>query len=153
MSIAGNTITTATPAYGETLAIEVAPLGVRVLTLIPGGFHTLGGKTGAPVLEGPASAFPSFKVIDDYAPLRARAEARLAGLPGTQPGDPNKLAELLVDVVRGEGVWKGREWPAESRLVVGSDSEADVKIKIASMEKSMSEYEDIVRFTDLKAKQ
>jgi hypothetical protein len=93
------------------------------------------------------------KVIDDYAPLRARVEARLARLPGTQPGDPNKLADSLVDVVRGEGVWKGREWPAESRLVVGSDSEADVKIKIASMERSMSEYEDIVSFTDLKAKQ
>lgn len=72
----------------------------------------------------------------------------MKSLPGTQPGDPAKFAQVLVDVVKGQGVWEGKSWPEGSRLVVGSDSEKDIRIKIESVEKGMREYKDVVEYTD-----
>jgi hypothetical protein len=49
--------------------------------------------------------------------------------------------EVLVDVVKGEGVAKGRAWPLY--LVLGEDAVADVKAKCASMLDSLNAWQDI----------
>lgn len=135
-------------AYGDALAAEVAPFGIRVLTLLPGGFYTTGGVKETPTLNTLATDYPGYRPISDYDAPRAQAKRMLKSLPGTQPGDLAKFAQVLVDVVKGEGVWEGREWPEGSRLVIGSDSERVIKTKIASMEKGMRDYKDVITFTD-----
>lgn len=127
--------------------MEVAPFGIRVLTLLPGGFFT-GGVAGTPSLNTPATAYPGYKPISDYDAPRAQADRMLKSLPGTQLGDPARFAQVLADVVRGEGLWEGRGWPEGSRLVVGSDSERDIRAKNSSVERGMEDYKDVVTFTD-----
>lgn len=80
-------------------------------------------------------------------------------LKGSQPNDPEKFARLVVDVVRGEGLMvkenetgqSGGEselkpWPA--RLIVGSDAERDVRMKINEVEKGLKEYSEFIHFID-----
>jgi len=44
---------------------------------------------------------------------------------GKQPGDPNKGVEVLLDVIRGEGVAAGKAFP--TALSLGSDCYSVVK--------------------------
>jgi len=44
----------------------------------------------------------------------------LTALFGKERGDPRKVVELMVDVVRGEGKAKGRPWPR--RIPIGPDA-------------------------------
>lgn len=46
-------------------------------------------------------------------------------MSGTEKGDPDKAAEAIVDVVRREGITRGREWPGI--LILGEDAEMNVR--------------------------
>jgi len=139
-------------SMGEVMALELAPFNIRVLTLIPGGYHT-DSTTGNPTLKNPGNSYPGYVDIDDYAPHRARMQNYLDTFPGSQPGDPKLLAEVIVDVIRGEGVMKTadgslRKWP--ERLVMGSDAERDIRGKMESYSNTMTEWKDVLSSTDLK---
>lgn len=127
-------------AYGETLAKEVAPFGIRVLTVIPGAFAT-GGIPGIP----DTPKFEDYRLL--YDAVRRASEERRKNIRG----DPKKYAGLLVDVVRGEGSMldeKGelRQWP--ERLIAGSDAVADINNMVKSWENTIEVYGDLARSTD-----
>lgn len=119
----------------------MAPFNIRVLTVIPGGFFTE-GTTG-----NPASTTHTY---DDYAPLHDTMNKVIKALPGSQLGDPNKYAEVICDVVRGEGLMRDengvRPWPR--RLPVGSDAVLEARMTFQSWEKTFEEYEDVIKSTD-----
>jgi hypothetical protein len=89
--------------------------------------------------------------ISDYDELRAACIARyksldslpgtVDSLPGTVNGDPDKAAEAIVDVVRGEGVAKGRPWP--EYLFVGEGAEAAVREKCSKVLRVLDEWLDV----------
>ena len=87
---------------GETLAVELATLNIRVLIVEPGSFRTEGIYTNPFDVSNP---------IPDYEEQRADSLMTYNALDGKQPGDPVKAMNAVVDVVRGEGVAAGREWP------------------------------------------
>jgi len=62
---------------------------------------------------------------------------------GKQPGDPNKAMEIVVDVVRGEGVAAGKPWPLY--LVLGEDAEEAIRTKCKKMLDHLDEWRDVVR--------
>ncbi|KAJ8582665.1 hypothetical protein M405DRAFT_749909, partial [Rhizopogon salebrosus TDB-379] len=62
---------------------------------------------------------------------------------GKQPGDPMKAMKVVVDIVRGEGVAVGREWPLY--LVLGEDAERDVRNKCTKILKHLDEWQDVIR--------
>jgi hypothetical protein len=66
-------------------------------------------------------------------------------ISGTEKGNPDKRLKLeaIVDVVRGEGVGKGRPWPGY--LVLGEDAEVDVKAKCKKVLDVLDEWVDVVR--------
>jgi len=137
-------------SLGEILAVEVAPFNIRVLTVVAGGNAT-DGQTGNPTLRNEATSYPSFMGIDDYAPMRELMESLLKNLRGKQLGDPDKAVEVILDVVRGEGVMRTadgelRKWP--ERLVLGSDAEYDIRNTARSYEKTMEEWHDVLVRTD-----
>jgi len=59
------------------------------------------------------------QLLPEYASVRRATVDYFRGENSRQIGDPDKLANVLVDLATGEGVAKSREWPAQ--LAVGTD--------------------------------
>ncbi|SHI66990.1 NADP-dependent 3-hydroxy acid dehydrogenase YdfG [Hymenobacter daecheongensis DSM 21074] len=80
-------------AIGESLAQQVAPLGIKVTNIEPSGFRT--------EWAGSSATFVDTK-IEDY---RGTVGENLKGIQsysGRQPGDPVRAAQAMYDVVRQE---------------------------------------------------
>lgn len=71
------------------LAQEVAPFGIRVTLIEPGDFRT-------PVLS--PARLTSSPPMPEYDATVGQARGAIAGLDGTQPGDPDRLAEAVIAV-------------------------------------------------------
>ncbi|OAX35350.1 NAD(P)-binding protein [Rhizopogon vinicolor AM-OR11-026] len=128
-----------TTAMGETLAVEVAPFNIRVLIVEPGAFRTENIYI---------NKFDTWtNPIPDYDDIRASANAMWGSIHGKQPGDPVKAMKIIVDVVKGEGVAVGREWPLY--LILGEDAERDVRNKCAKILGHLDEWQDVIRDVNL----
>jgi len=83
----------AVEGLSESLAAEVAPLGIKVTIVEPGGFRTN--------WSGP-SMRQSATVLDDYAETAGARRASTLATYGHQPGDPDRAAEAIIGAVRAE---------------------------------------------------
>ncbi|KAF8901509.1 hypothetical protein CPB84DRAFT_1708390 [Gymnopilus junonius] len=90
---------------------EISPIGLRSLVVDFGFFRTS-------VLDPNKRDMKGSK-IEDYHPIVKQMEDVVHQMAGTQPGDPIKGAQAILDVVRGEGQAKGKPFPME--LVLGTD--------------------------------
>ncbi len=81
--------------FMEALAPEVAPFGIRTLSVEP-GFRT--------ELLTPQSTKYAAAAIDDYADRNAATVAAWQSMDGQQGGDPAKLAAALVKLVALENI-------------------------------------------------
>lgn len=80
-------------AIGESLAQQVAPLGIKVTNIEPSGFRT--------EWAGGSATYVDTK-IEDY---QATVGENLKGLQkasGNQPGDPERAAQIMYNLVREE---------------------------------------------------
>ena len=102
----------------KVLAKEVAPFGVRVLTVSLGAFNTNMGR---------AAAVGRIPMPADYKGSVA-AQITRAIKDGSQgpDGDKEKAVKAIYEVVMGEGVGKGRE--GETFLPLGRDLAERVKL-------------------------
>ncbi|KAG1894361.1 uncharacterized protein F5891DRAFT_1256111 [Suillus fuscotomentosus] len=125
----------AVQAMSETLALELAPFNIRILIVEPGAFRTEN------IYRNKFDTWTN--PIPDYDKTRAETQVMYEAIPGRQPGDPMKAMKLVADVVRGEGVAAGREWPLY--LVLGEDAEKDVRNKCMMMLKHLDEWQDVIR--------
>ena len=117
--------------FSEVLANEVAPLGIKVTIVEPGGIRT-GWAAGA--------ALESGRVGADYEQTVGRWLKRFAEYSGHEPGDPARMARAIVDVV-------GAPEPPR-RLVLGGDA---LDIALAAEEGRLSEaraWAHVSRSTD-----
>lgn len=89
----------------------------------------------------------STKHIPAYDDISQKAEHFVSQVGGNEEGDPRKAAEVICDVVRGEGIGKGRDWP--EWLFLGSDCLRDVGDKCARVEKVLDEWRDVSLSTRL----
>ncbi|HZC77431.1 MAG TPA: SDR family NAD(P)-dependent oxidoreductase, partial [Ktedonobacterales bacterium] len=91
--------------YSDVLAEEVAPLGIKVIIVEPGGFrtHWTGGAAGTTVAVGP-----------DYEQTVGAWVLRHAQRNGHETGDPAKAAQALIHIVD--------EPNPPRRLLLGSDA-------------------------------
>ncbi|MYX36914.1 MULTISPECIES: oxidoreductase [unclassified Streptomyces] len=121
----------AVAGFSEVLANEVAPLGIKVTVVEPGGIRT-GWAAGAALTSGPITA--------DYRQTVGLWGERLAAYSGHEPGDPARMARAIVDVV-------GAEEPPR-RLLLGSDA---LEIALSAEEARLAEartWADVSRSTD-----
>jgi NAD(P)-dependent dehydrogenase (short-subunit alcohol dehydrogenase family) len=108
----------------EALAQEVAPLGIKVLIVEPGPYRTKWAKGGAK---------DAAKKIDDYAASAHATINMIHGYEGNQPGDPDKGAQLIVDVVNSPN--------PPLRLPLGKIAIDRMRAKIKSLESEITLWE------------
>lgn len=68
---------------------------------------------------------------------------------GTQPGSPEKACNVIIDIVRSEGVAQGRSPPPVLQL--GTDCFDAVKQICETTVTRMEEWRDVIRSTDIDA--
>lgn len=104
-----------------------------MLIVEPGGFQTEGiyGQT-----------FYTSNPIPAYDSMRDNSIKAFGSIAGTQKGNPDKGMEAVVDVVRGEGMAKGRPWPLY--LALGADAEQGIRDKCAKLLKHVDEWGDVI---------
>ncbi|KAK0194701.1 hypothetical protein F5146DRAFT_954070 [Armillaria mellea] len=122
----------------ETLHAEVSPLGLRSICLDFGYFRT--------AFLSPDHRKPYVAKIDDYKEITEKVESGLQASNGTQLGNPEKGVQVMLDVVRGEGVAQGKEFPKS--LLMGSDTFAVVQDTIQGYLKLQENWESVSKSTD-----
>jgi len=128
----------ATRCISEALHEEVSPLGLRSVVFEPGYFRTDVLTADNRLNHGGG--------IPDYEPIvRARKEG-LDAYNHNQPGDPKKGVNVIIDVVKGEGVAKDKEFtPA---VLLGSDCYREVKKTLTEAIATFDEWKEISTSTD-----
>jgi NAD(P)-dependent dehydrogenase (short-subunit alcohol dehydrogenase family) len=114
LAIAGNTpyhaAKWAVGGFSDALAMEVAPFGVKICTLEPGGIRTNWARRAGQ--NAP-------ELLPDYEPSVGPILKLLESIEGRQEGDPRKIADLIVQLANREEV--------PLRLTLGVDAEKRVQ--------------------------
>ncbi|KAF8645764.1 hypothetical protein AX16_007631 [Volvariella volvacea WC 439] len=126
----------------ETLHEEIAPMGLRSVCIDLGYFRTT-------FLTGDHRA-PWVPRIKDYQEMSSKADAALRAYNGNQPGDPKKGVQVILDIVRGEGAAKGKQW--ERSLPLGSDSWETIKHESELTLERLKIWKDVAFSTDFKSR-
>jgi NAD(P)-dependent dehydrogenase (short-subunit alcohol dehydrogenase family) len=124
----------AVEGLSESLAAEVAHLGIKVTIVEPGPHRT--------DFAGPASARVA-DPIDDYADSVGRAREAFAEMDGNQPGDPAAAAEAIVEAVH------AAEPPL--RLPLGRMALDNIRAKLTGQLDELERWERLGASTDLAA--
>ncbi len=116
--------------FSDAVAAEVAPFGVKVCTLEPGGIRTAWARRAAqdaPTLlpEYEASVGPIYKLLQ--------------AIEGHQEGDPKKIAELIVKLANSDAV--------PLRLILGVDAEKRVQRVETLRAEEAAEFRDLTHST------
>ncbi|KAF2691399.1 NAD(P)-binding protein [Lentithecium fluviatile CBS 122367] len=123
----------------ESLHRETSHLDIRTLLIEPGRFRTklLSASNMHTHTRTPSSTIP------DYATMLDAKMEGLANEDGAQLGDPEKLAEVVVDLVKGNGVAKGRRVPL--RVALGTDCVDGIKEKCEETLRELGDWEGVGR--------
>ena len=96
--------------FSDALAMEVAPFGVKVCTLEPGGIRTNWARRAGQNLPD---------LLPDYEASVGPVLKLLESIKGREEGDPGKIAELIVRLAKSDDV--------PVRLILGVDAEKRVQ--------------------------
>jgi NAD(P)-dependent dehydrogenase (short-subunit alcohol dehydrogenase family) len=107
-------------AVTEVLREEVAPLGIRVMTVEPGAFRTgaYAGFADEPIQES----------ITEYRPMLEEVRAAMVDQDGKQPGDPRRGARMVIAAM-------AQDSPPR-RLVLGSHG---FDVVVATLESTLAD--------------
>jgi NAD(P)-dependent dehydrogenase (short-subunit alcohol dehydrogenase family) len=122
----------AVEGLSESLAAEVAPLGIGVTIVEPGAFRT---NWSGPSMKQSATR------IDDYTETAGKRRAATLATHGSQPGDPARAAEAVVTALEAD------EPPL--RLLLGTAALDVARGKIATLQRDFARWEDLSRSTEL----
>ena len=123
----------AVEALTLSLRREVAPLGITAMVVEPGGFRTDFAGRSLTQAETP---------IADYADTAGRRRKEHGTGHGRQPGDPERAAAALLDVVE-----SGR---APYLLVLGNDASDGIRHALGALQEDLDAWEDVSRSTDVR---
>lgn len=122
----------AVEGLSEALHDELAPLGIHVTVIEPGYFRT-------DFLDS-SSLSVSGDIIGDYAETVGKVRTVATSLSHNQPGDPQKLAEVLIAFTDAPN--------PPVRLPLGSDTVAAIEKKHAQDAAILSEWRTVSVSTD-----
>jgi NAD(P)-dependent dehydrogenase (short-subunit alcohol dehydrogenase family) len=113
-------------ALSEALAKEVAALGIKVTIIEPGAFRT--------DFNGRSLSAPE-QLIEDYAPISGSFLKWLEDMDGKQPGDPDKAAAAMIQVVESDN--------PPLRLALGADAVAAIEEKLKSVKAELDAWKEV----------
>ena len=125
----------AVEGLSEALHHELAPLGIHVTVVEPGYFRTDFLNANSLSTSAPR--------IEDYADTAGATRSRAAALNHRQPGDPERLAHVLVDLAD--------ETDPPIRLPLGSDTVAAIEAKHHSDAVILAAWRGVSLSTDFAA--
>jgi len=117
--------------FTESLQQEVQPFGINVSLVMPGYFRTNFLEQG--------SAIKPKNEIDAYQNVRAVQDAHLQEINTNQPGDPEKAADVMIEVANQAN-------PA-LHLFLGADAYKVANDKIDLVKKDMEEFRSLATKT------
>jgi NAD(P)-dependent dehydrogenase (short-subunit alcohol dehydrogenase family) len=122
----------AVEGLSEAMHDELAPLGIHVTVVEPGYFRT-------DFLDA-SSLSVSPRQISDYEATAGKVRNVAGGLNHNQPGDPSKLADVLVTFAEAPN--------PPVRLPLGSDTVAAIEAKHEADSRILSEWRSVSLSTD-----
>ncbi|MDB5202196.1 MAG: family NAD(P)-dependent oxidoreductase [Ferruginibacter sp.] len=114
----------AVDGLSESLAKEVAPLGIKVTIIAPSGFRT--DWAGRSAEDSPVK-------IDDYATTAGQNAGDIRGYSGNQPGDPKRAAKAIVKAVESEN--------PPMRLLLGAAALKGARMKLEELKNDFDTWE------------
>lgn len=127
----------AVEGFSESLALELDPFGIKVTIIEPGYFRT--------DFFSSKSIRTGVGQVDGYAEMRDRQREFVSARHGHQPGDPVKLANIVV------GLAEEAEPPL--RFAAGSDAVAAIQAKIDSVQRELNGWKQMSISTDFEAEE
>lgn len=122
----------AVEGLSEALAQEVKPFGIKVTIIEPGYFRTNFLNSGSIVMaKNPIAAYEEIKVVK---------EQHAGQISGTQPGNPEKAASVIIDLAS--------KAEAPLRLLLGSDALQYAKYKLSLLDADFEANKEITLSTD-----
>jgi NAD(P)-dependent dehydrogenase (short-subunit alcohol dehydrogenase family) len=114
----------AVEGFSESLALEVAPLGIKVTIVEPSGFRTdWAGRSASETRSG----------IEDYADTAWKNIQNLRAASGKQPGDPVRAAAAIIDAVESPN--------PPLRLLLGKAALKGARIKLDMLKRDFDAWE------------
>ena len=110
--------------FSEALALEVAPLNIKVTIVEPGPFRTSWAGDSSKRAEN---------IIDDYSGTAGKLISTINGYSGNQPNDPEKGAKIILEVINSEN--------PPLRLPLGPEAHEAVKGKLKSVTEDIGVWE------------
>jgi NAD(P)-dependent dehydrogenase (short-subunit alcohol dehydrogenase family) len=115
----------------DALRKEVAPLGIRVTVVEPGGFRTdFAGR----------SLQQSRRTIDDYAATAGARRKENSNTDGRQPGDPARAAQAIIQAVQAD--------KPPFRLVLGRSAVQRIRAEIDAQRQELDSWEETANAAD-----
>ncbi len=121
----------AVEGMSESLAIEVKPLGIKVLIVEPGPFRT--DWSGRSILE-------SKTVIEDYDQTAGERRRQTKKGSGKQVGDPVRAGEAIIKAVEADDT--------PLRLVLGKPALGLAYKKLEAVKKDLDDWKDVTLSAD-----
>ncbi|MGW2230915.1 oxidoreductase [Streptomyces formicae] len=121
----------AVEGISESLAVEVAPLGIKVTIVEPAAFRT--NWSGPSMRQSPTT-------IDDYAETAGTRRASTLASYGRQPGDPARAAQAVVDAVTAED--------PPLRLLLGKAAYDIATAKLDSLRTTFDDWREVTLGAD-----
>ncbi|MCE3076594.1 oxidoreductase [Chryseobacterium gwangjuense] len=116
--------------FSESLSKEIAPLGIKITCIQPGGFRT----------EWAGSSMSFAKDIEGYETTVGGVKEHLSSGKFLPMGDPAKAAKVMIEVVRNEN--------PPLHLVLGSEAAAILKATDEKRKEEFEKWMDVTVSTD-----
>ncbi|KAH7122134.1 hypothetical protein B0J13DRAFT_567004 [Dactylonectria estremocensis] len=126
-------------SLAESLRDELAPFKISATTVEPGYFRTGFLNASAQVLADEMEAYGGETPT-------GRTRSALKVTDGRQLGDVRKGSAVVVDVLTGSGVAKGKELPV--RIVLGSDCDGFIRAQCRETVELLDAWRDVTVSTD-----